>query len=457
MAHFKLRDGVYLVRGALRGALLDTHTENVYSLNASATAILAGEQEGEAFWLQLVETGIAERSESLVSLPMLPRLAEVNLRFIWFEINTSDCNECCIQCYADSMPATYRRNHRLQEVLPIPARPPISFAGWCSLIKEGYRLGCRRCQFIGGEPFLYRDGEYTVLDLAEHARKTGYKMVEIYTNATLLTPDKVDRIKQLGLHVAVSLYSYDRDTHESVTRLPGSFNKTMAALELLRAAGVKTRVEIVAMRQNEQTVPQTIQLIHEMGFGNRGADPLRPKGRGDSPLVMPSLETEVMYGIKTSPNFRANRQTVAHYSSAHSCLAGKVTINEWGDVMPCIFSRTNVMGNVADAGGLEPILLSDALQQVWRTTKDNVLVCRDCEYRYVCFDCRPLSEGAAAGRSDYLHAPYPRCSYNPYSGEWGAGLWRVGDDGPYYDRSYGPVIQQVLSNGTAYANTPTEH
>ena len=85
------------------------------------------------------------------------------------------------------------------------------------------------------------------------------------------------------------------------------------------------------------------------------------------------------------------------------------------------------------------------------------MVCQDCEYRYVCFDCRPLSEGYAKGQSDYLHAPYPRCSYNPYTGEWGQGLWRMNGEGPYYDRSYAPVIQKVLAEDGAIQNAPAGH
>jgi hypothetical protein len=86
---------------------------------------------------------------------------------------------------------------------------------------------------------------------------------------------------------------------------------------------------------------------------------------------------------------------------------------------------------------------------MWSATKDQVMVCRDCEYRYVCFDCRPLSEAAAAGRADYLHAPYPRCTYNPYTGEWSEGLWHVDEQGqPYYDRSKAAQIKAVAESGT---------
>ena len=104
------------------------------------------------------------------------------------------------------------------------------------------------------------------------------------------------------------------------------------------------------------------------------------------------------------------------------------------------------MGNLLASKELAPILRSSALRRIWSATKDQVMVCRDCEYRYVCFDCRPLSEASAGGKADYLHAPYPRCTYNPYTGEWAAGLWKVDEGGnPVYDRSQARQIQHIAS------------
>jgi radical SAM protein with 4Fe4S-binding SPASM domain len=122
-----------------------------------------------------------------------------------------------------------------------------------------------------------------------------------------------------------------------------------------------------------------------------------------------------------------------------------MAIVDTGDVLPCIFSRQLILGNIKVSGSLEAIIAGKALQQVWSATKDKVMVCQDCEYRYVCRDCRPLSEAAAQGRADYLRAPFPRCTYNPYTGRWGEGIWSVDNGGqPYYDQLPRLAIQQAL-------------
>src|SRR5262249_6930102 len=200
------------------------------------------------------------------------------------------------------------------------------------------------------------------------------------------------------------------------------------------------------------TTASTRAFKKARGLGDRGPDPLRPKGRGDDARLAPDFEQVVKYGLLVEASFAAQRETIAHYASGHSCLLGKIAITEFGDVLPCIFTRNHTVGNLLVSRALAPIVRGAALRRMWRATKDQVLVCRDCEYRYVCFDCRPLSEASAAGRADYLHAPYPRCTYNPYTGEWAAGLWKVDEGGePAYDRSQAAEIQRVAST------TSSEH
>lgn len=441
MAHYKFKSGVYFVSGALRGAILDTNTRNVYSVNEDAVDIVTGKTEGDEYWQLLQKAGLVEESISSEPMPELPSLQEITLKFVWFEIISDDCNESCVHCYADSMPPAHRKLLGLEVEDAEGHKPKLSYQQWVGLIDESFRLGCQRCQFIGGEPFLYKDGNKTVLDLAEYAASLGFEYVEIFTNGTFLTDEKISRIKNLGLRIALSIYSNEAEVHDRITQTPGSHSKTMEALKKLKSLKIPVRVATILMKQNEHTAGSTMIMLKDIGVGGR-LDPLRPKGRGDNQLIKPSAPVTVKHGYKTKPNFQVTKQTLKHYSSGHSCLAGKITITDSGDVLPCIFSRNHAVGNVV-VQDLETVLISSAMQQIWHTTKDNVMVCRDCEYRYVCFDCRPLSEAAAQGNADYLHAPYPRCTYNPYTGEWAKGVWRVDDSGkPWYDTSVEGVIRQ---------------
>ena len=138
-----------------------------------------------------------------------------------------------------------------------------------------------------------------------------------------------------------------------------------------------------------------------MGFSHRQPDVLRPNGRGDNQTIAPSKESVVQYGLMTSPNFVADKDALSRHLSGHSCLLGKITITDNGDVLPCIFSRNLSVGNLF-LSSLQEIIAGQKLETIWRSTKDSVLVCQDCEYRYACFDCRPLYDGVNQSKGEYL-------------------------------------------------------
>jgi radical SAM protein with 4Fe4S-binding SPASM domain len=440
MHRYTFVDGVYFVTGIKRAALYDTRNGNVYSLNESAKNIILGYVHDERFWSQLLDMGIAIPCD--VSCPKHhPHFEDIPsrdtaLEFIWFEIVSDDCNERCVHCYANSMPPAFRykeTNGNRREL-----QRKLTYQDWVILIKEAHDLGCQACQFIGGEPFLYRgeNGE-CVLDMAESARSIGYSFVELFTNATLITPEKVSRIQELNLHIGVTLFSDDPSIHDAITRTPGSHRMTLRALELLRNAKIPTRVGTVVMRLNQQTIASTQKLIQDMGFINNGIDMIRPQGRGIVPALVPDENIIIEHGLITDPNFSADKNSIVRNRTGNSCLAGRIAITDTGDVLPCIFSRSQIIGNVLESQGLADTIKRTAIQTIWHDTKDEVLVCQDCEYRYACFDCRPLSEIVAQGKARYVNAPYPRCTYNPYTGEWGEGVWRVEVEGePFYSQDF---------------------
>lgn len=448
---YTLKDGVFFVPGITRGAIYDLNSSNIYSINHSACDVLNRISQNPELWKKLEIMGLVSK-EVDGEKKMIPELLQrLSLQFVWFEVVSDDCNESCIHCYAECMPPTYRKvmgisgEENKNSDIKQKKNEKVSFERWEQLIDESYLLGCRRCQFIGGEPLLYKgpDGE-TVFDLAKHAKDIGYEFVEIFTNGTMITQGKVQRIKELGLNVAISLYSIDEETHDSITKTPGSFRKTSEALRMLREAGVPVRVETVLMGPNEQTIKQTQEFVEKMGFTHKYPDVLRPNGRGDDPLIMPTKESIVKYSLMLSPSFTISKDTLSRNISGNPCLLGKITIMDNGDVLPCIFSRDSVVGNV-NKTALGEVISGWKLETIWRSTKDNVLVCQDCEYRYACFDCRPLSTGSNQDYGEYLSAPYPRCTYNPYTGEWAKGVWRVNESGePYYDETLRPIIENFL-------------
>lgn len=68
-------------------------------------------------------------------------------------------------------------------------------------------------------------------------------------------------------------------------------------------------------------------------------------------------------------------------------------------------------GNIKEKS-LKEIVINQKFQSLWKIIKDDVEVCKDCEFRYICTDCRAFQE-----EDSNLLKP-KKCSYNPYNCEW---------------------------------------
>ncbi|WP_407498921.1 hypothetical protein [Elizabethkingia anophelis] len=67
---------------------------------------------------------------------------------------------------------------------------------------------------------------------------------------------------------------------------------------------------------------------------------------------------------------------------------------------------------------LKNVLNHPEFKQYWNLTKDGVDVCKDCEFRYICTDCRAYTEQTYIN-NDGLDISKPlKCGYDPYTVEW---------------------------------------
>ena len=69
-------------------------------------------------------------------------------------------------------------------------------------------------------------------------------------------------------------------------------------------------------------------------------------------------------------------------------------------------------GNIQDTS-LQKALDHPDFKKYWNITKDQVAVCQDCEFRYICTDCRAYLDDPEDTYSKPL-----KCGYNPYSATW---------------------------------------
>ncbi len=69
-------------------------------------------------------------------------------------------------------------------------------------------------------------------------------------------------------------------------------------------------------------------------------------------------------------------------------------------------------GNINNIS-LQEVVDDNDFKSLWYIKKDNIEVCKDCEFRYMCIDCRCFIKD----KSNIYSQP-SKCKYNPYIGKW---------------------------------------
>lgn len=109
--------------------------------------------------------------------------------------------------------------------------------------------------------------------------------------------------------------------------------------------------------------------------------------------------------------FSVNLQHFSEAQHFNTCLNRKLSITADGEIKNCP-SMLRSLGNVRTTA-LADAVRHPSLVQLGRITKDQVEVCRECEFRYICTDCRVYTR-------DFRH-PYAkprRCGYDPRTATW---------------------------------------
>jgi radical SAM protein with 4Fe4S-binding SPASM domain len=94
------------------------------------------------------------------------------------------------------------------------------------------------------------------------------------------------------------------------------------------------------------------------------------------------------------------------------CWGNKIAIDVNGDIKPCIWADS--IGNVEIHNVIKSLIISNKIDSYWKLSKDNFETCKECEYRYNCFDCRVK----AIKENDSSTSKTVGCNYNPINGNW---------------------------------------
>ena len=95
----------------------------------------------------------------------------------------------------------------------------------------------------------------------------------------------------------------------------------------------------------------------------------------------------------------------------NTCLNRKVCIDAEGNIKNCP-AMAKSFGNIRDTS-LKEAIEKPGFKDLWYICKDQIDVCKDCEFRYMCTDCRCFIKDPGN-----IYSQPAKCTYNPYICLW---------------------------------------
>lgn len=276
---------------------------------------------------------------------------------------------------------------------------------WCDLIaKLQDETGCRLVTFSGGEPLL-RDDFRGILAFC-HRRKLESILI---TNGGLLDDDTLAFCLDHGVTMfELTLLGADAETHDALTRTPGSWKRALAAMTRLYKAEAAWCGVFVATCENIGQTRQVLEMVIALGATAVMFNRFNPGGEGARHLdLMPTVEQvrdalavvdelAATYGLFASASIPIMPCLIDTSPYRHIgfgfCAAGRenayYTIGPGGRVRPCNHTAT-ILGDLRTQP-LADILAGPELVEFTGAVPD---VCRPCPGLSTCrAGCRAAAE-----------------------------------------------------------------
>lgn len=244
--------------------------------------------------------------------------------FVMILSPTWQCNLRCKGCYT----LGYQRH------------PGLPYDLVKRILSEAMEMGLFFVTVLGGEPFMYP----SLFQMIEEHPQIFF---QVYTNGTLMTAEKAQRLSDLGnVMVVLSCEGYEEETDR--WRGPGVFRKIMEAMDHLRDARVLFGSSATVTRDNIDVVSseQWIDFLLSKGVIAQMYFLYLPvNGHGDLNLMVTPeqrnhLRKQVKYFRATKPLFVLDFWNDGPH--VKGCIAGGrryFHINANGDVEPCVYTH----------------------------------------------------------------------------------------------------------------------
>ncbi|WP_343687880.1 grasp-with-spasm system SPASM domain peptide maturase [Chryseobacterium gleum] len=218
-------------------------------------------------------------------------------------------------------------------------------------------------------------------------------------------------VENLGIKHLV-IYSLNPLTSKDFIEIDTIFkNSVLSGIEVFSPFHQKINLSFVQALQKK-----TIRL-YSLIFYNCSKPPFKAKNEYRFSLHFLKDDLKISACGKVELKyFNTNIPKVIEAINHNSCLYKKMGIDKNGNLKNCPLMNES-FGNI-NSQNLEETINQPGFKKYWNLTKDYIETCKDCEFRYVCTDCRAYTENAEKNKEGLNISKPLKCGYNPYTGVW---------------------------------------
>jgi AdoMet-dependent heme synthase len=324
---------------------------------------------------------------------------------------TLACNIRCVHCYNFDRDEPLRAPRKPGGAGAEPAgacgtsdasavRPELTTEEILTLIAELRAAGCLFLSLTGGEVLSHPD-LFRFLDRAQELNMA----VQLLTNGTLLRPGMAGRLGRYTnlMGVSVSLYGATGAVHDAITQVSGSFRRTWAGVERLRAAGVAVRLKFIVMRQNAHETQAMMDGATERGYAYSVDLTITARHDGTSGSLSARVDRaqleDLCHGPLRSLLPMGRRPAPPAEDFNCNCARGNCAISATGEVYPCVSVPWSA-GNIRTQPFREIWRASPVFQRIRGLTLTDYGKCAPCPHRAYCSHDRGAAFTATGDYTD---------------------------------------------------------
>ena len=135
----------------------------------------------------------------------------------------------------------------------------LSYDEHCRVLDDIAQAGCLWLLYTGGEVFARSDFPA----IYAHAWKHGL-FITLFTNGTLITPEVADHLAgRPPFAIEITMYGRTRETYERVTGVPGSYERCLRAIGLLKDRALPLTLKSTAITLNRHEMEDLRRFVEQ--------------------------------------------------------------------------------------------------------------------------------------------------------------------------------------------------